>query len=75
MKCFKCKGIMREGLTTFVSDEDGICIVIRHVPCLLCDECGEVAYTGNVMERLQAIVKAVRAVMTSVAVVEYTEAA
>ena len=37
MKCFKCKGEMREGVTTFVSDVDDFCIVIRHVPCMKCD--------------------------------------
>ncbi len=40
MKCFKCKGEMRQGYTTFVTDTDGSCIVVRHVPCLQCDTCG-----------------------------------
>lgn len=75
MKCFKCKCEMREGLTTFVSDEDDFCIVIRHVPCLMCDECGEVSYSGNVMERLEQIVNSVRTAMTQIAIVEYSEAA
>ena len=54
MKCFKCKGEMREGVTTFVSDVDDFCIVIRHVPCMKCDVCHEVAFSGDVAAHKQA---------------------
>ena len=47
MKCFKCKGEMRQGFTTFVTDTDDSCIVVRHVPCLQCEECGEVFNNNN----------------------------
>ena len=43
MKCFKCKGEMNQGHTTFVTDTDDNCIVVRRVPCLQCDTCGEIA--------------------------------
>ena len=74
MKCFKCKGEMRQGFTTFVTDTDDSCIVVRHVPCLQCDECGEVAYTGDVAENLEKIVAAAKQALTEVAVVKYPEA-
>lgn len=74
MKCFKCKGEMREGITTFVTDTDDSCIVVRRVPCLQCDECGEIAYTGEVAENLERIVKSARQALTEVAVVKYPEA-
>lgn len=74
MKCFKCKGEMRQGFTTFVTDTDDSCIVVRHVPCLQCEECGEAAYTGEVAENLERIVNAAKQALTGVAVVKYTSA-
>ena len=73
MKCFKCKSEMRPGFTTFVADTENSCIVVRRVPCIQCDECGEEAYTGEVAENLERIVKAARQALTEVAVVKYPE--
>ena len=74
MKCFKCKGEMRQGYTTFVSDKDDSCIVVRHVPCIQCESCGEIAFSGDVAENLEKIVKAARQALTEVAVVKYPDA-
>lgn len=74
MKCFKCKGEMKQGVTTFVSDTDDCCIVIRHVPCLQCDDCGEVAYSGEVAANLERIVAAAKNALTEVAVVNFPDA-
>lgn len=74
MKCFKCKGEMCESLTTFVTDTDKSCIVVRRVPCLQCDECGEIAYTGEVAENLEKIVNTAKQALTEVAVLKYPEA-
>lgn len=74
MKCFKCKGEMRQGYTTFVTDTDSSCIVVRRVPCLQCERCVEVAYVGEVAKNLEKIVKTAKQAMTEVAVVKYPEA-
>lgn len=71
MKCFKCKGEMRQGVSTFVADTDNSCIVVRQVPCLQCDSCGEIAYSGDVAENLEKIVKTAKQALTEVAVVKY----
>lgn len=73
-KQFKCKGEMREGVTTFVSDVDDFCIVIRHVPCMKCDVCGEVAFSGDVAASLEKIVNAAKSIFTEVAVINYPDA-
>ena len=62
---------MREGFTTFVTDTDDCCIVVRRVPCLQCDDCGEVAYTGDVADNLEKIVNSAKETLTEVAVVKY----
>ena len=74
MKCFKCKGEMRQDFTTFVNDTDSSCIVVRRVPCLQCEQCGEVAYTGEVAENLEKIVNTAKQALTEVAVVKYPDA-
>lgn len=71
MKCFKCKGEMREGFTTFVTDTDESCIVVRRVPCLQCDSCGETAFTGDVAENLERIINTAKQTLTEVAVLKY----
>lgn len=71
MKCFKCKGEMRPAMTTFVADKENCCIVVRHVPCIQCEECGEIAYTGDVAENLEKITRAARQTLTEIAVVKY----
>ena len=75
MKCFKCKGDMVESTTTFVADFDDCCVVIRRVPCVKCDECGEIAYSGKVSTNLEKIVKAVRSAMAEVTVINYRDVA
>lgn len=74
MKCFRCKGEMREGFTTFVTDRDDSCIVVRHVPCMQCEACGEVAYSGEVAGNLERIVNEARQAITEVAIVKYDSA-
>ena len=74
MNCLKCKGVMKSDFTTFTLDTGECCIVIRHVPCLKCNACGEVIYTAEVSENLERIVKSSKQALTEVAVVKYTEA-
>ncbi|MBQ4042969.1 MAG: YgiT-type zinc finger protein [Clostridia bacterium] len=74
MKCLKCKGQMQEGTTTFVADMDNCCIVVRHVPCLKCEECGEIVYTGVVAVNLEKIVKMVQNALAEVTVINYRDA-
>ena len=71
MKCFRCKGEMRQGFTAFVADTEDCCVVVRRVPCLQCEACGETAYSGEVAGNLEKIVKAAKQSMTEVAVLKY----
>ena len=73
MKCFKCKGEMRHGSPHIPHPGDST-VVVRHVPCLQCDTCGEIAYSGEVTENLEKIVKNAKQALTEVAVVKYPDA-
>ena len=49
-----------EGTTTFVADSGTGVIVVRHVPALVCDQCGTDWIEDSVAEILETIVEEVR---------------
>jgi len=73
MNCFFCKGDMLDGTATRVTDLDKCVIVIRNVPCLKCDQCGETAYIGTVVKQIEKIVDSMRTVLMGVAIVNYPD--
>ena len=74
MTCFFCKGDMEDTTTTHVVEIGERIIIIKNVPCHKCKQCGEVAYTGSVVERLEQITKQLEKVLTEIAVVNYSAA-
>lgn len=75
MKCFYCKADMASGFTTHVAELENCIVVIRHVPCLKCTQCGETVYTGTTQQRIEQILEKCKAAMTEVAIVEFHPAA
>ncbi len=75
MTCFFCKGDIENGTTTFMTELNDCVIVIKNVPCLKCNQCGEVSYNGAVYERLEQIVDTLGDSVTEVAIVKYTSKA
>ena len=54
MNCIGCRGgLLNQGQTTFAVDEDGVLVVIRKVPALICDQCGEEYLDEIVTQRLE----------------------
>lgn len=74
MTCFYCKGSMTESTTTHVVEIGECVIIIKHVPCQKCRQCGEVVYTGSVVERLEQITEQLEKTLTEVAIVNYSAA-
>lgn len=70
-KCFYCKGEMKDGFCNHMVDVDGHFIIIKNVPCHKCSQCGEVSYSGEVVARIEQIVKKLKEALTEVAIVEY----
>ena len=75
MTCFFCKGVLEDGLTTHVTDAGERIIIVRSVPCLKCDQCGETSYKGPVFEQLADIINNLKNAFTEVAIVQYASAA
>lgn len=51
MTCFACKGNVEKSTTTYMTECDGCYIIIKNVPCLKCDQCGDVVFRGSVVEK------------------------
>lgn len=65
---------MIESTTTHVAELGNCIVVIKNVPCLKCDQCGEVFVNGEVAARLEQIVAGFEKALTEIAVVNYTAA-
>ena len=61
----------KEGTTTHVVNYENCIIVIKNVPCLECEQCGEKYYTDEVAERIEKIVESLKQAAQELAVVDY----
>ncbi len=74
--CMFCKNkTYTESTTTHVVNYQNSIIIIRNVPCLECDQCGEKYYTDEVAEKLERLVNSAKQVMQEISVVDYKTAA
>ena len=73
MTCFFCKGDMIESTTTHVSDFGNCIIIIRKVPCMKCNQCGETTYIGIIVQQLEEILDKVQKSMTEVIIINYND--
>ena len=74
--CMYCKNSTTvKSTTTHVVNYKNCIIVIKNVPCLECDQCGEKYYTDEVAERLELIVNTAKKLMQEVAVIDYPHVA
>ncbi len=73
MNCFMCKGELVQATTDHVVKLDNCIIIVKHVPCEKCAQCGEAYYSDEVAEQLETIVDKVKAASTEVAIVNYPD--
>ena len=73
MNCFMCKGKLEEKNTTFMVELDNCIIIIKNVPSLVCEQCGEVSYSNEVSKQLEKLVNAVRNSITEITIINYSE--
>jgi YgiT-type zinc finger domain-containing protein len=55
--CCRCSGKMREGRHDFMAKVGNEIVVIKDVPALICDTCGEVEYTLQISREIDVIMK------------------
>ena len=74
MKCGICKAEMEDKAVTYTEDLDQGIVVIRHVPALVCTECGNTWYSGTVAAQLEKMVdKFAASAGAEVSVISYTK--
>ena len=62
---------MENDFTNYMADIDDHFIIIKHVPCHKCRQCGEVSYSGVTVARIEKIIQNLKGIFTEVAIVEY----
>ena len=75
MSCFHCKGNTENKFKTHAVTLDKCVIIIKNVPALVCDQCGEVYFADEVMQKLEVIVDRLESIIKEVAIVDYADAA
>jgi YgiT-type zinc finger domain-containing protein len=55
--CCHCAGKMREGRHDFMARVGDEIVVIKDVPALICDTCGEIEYTLEVSREIDVMMK------------------
>ena len=75
MKCFLCKGNMTTSTTTYMTTYNNCYIIIKNVPCLKCDQCGEEYIDGITMLKIETIIAKLKSMLTEIAVVDFKSAA
>ncbi|MBI2300997.1 MAG: type II toxin-antitoxin system MqsA family antitoxin [Armatimonadetes bacterium] len=76
MKCLTCKhGELGPGTATETVDKHGATLVLRHVPALVCDNCGEECFDIEVSRELHEIAEQAGEAGVTFMVREYGRAA
>ena len=74
--CMYCKGkSFVESTTTHVVNYKNCLIIIKNVPCIECEQCGEKFYTDEVATILDKIISATKKISQEISVIDYKQAA
>ena len=75
MKCMKCGQNSFASTTSEAIEMDFGLLVIRNIPCYKCEECDEIFYTGDVVQKLEKITETVKQYMQEITVIDYAKVA
>jgi len=64
---------MKAGVTNHVVNISSCVIVVKHVPCTECTQCGTAYYDDDVMGKLEIIVSDMRKAVTEIAIISYPD--
>ncbi|MCL2285455.1 MAG: type II toxin-antitoxin system MqsA family antitoxin [Firmicutes bacterium] len=64
---------MESKLKTHAITLDKCVTIVKNVPALVCDQCGEVYFTDNVMQNLERIIDKLEYLIKEVAIIEYED--
>ena len=61
--------------TTFTVEYKECIIVVKKVPCMECQMCGEIYFSDEVSQKLERLVEAAKSILQDISVIDYTKAA
>ncbi len=68
--CPMCGGQQSQGTTTLTVDKGSLLVVVRNVPAMVCDQCGEAWIMDSTAEDLEGIVSEAAAKSSQVKVID-----
>ena len=75
MKCMKCGKPAFKSVTSEAIELGFGLLVIRNIPCYKCEECDEIFYTGDVVQKIESIVAEAKQLMQEVRLIYFDDAA
>ena len=75
MKCGRCGGEAVQSTTSEAIEIEFGLLVIRHIPCFKCQDCGEIFYTGAVAEKIEEIIETVKKLMQEITIIDFAKVA
>lgn len=76
MNCLSCKnGEMLESTSSYFAEINNCYIIIENVPCLKCEQCGEIFYKASVLEKIDDIIEKIENIVGKILIMDYSKAA
>ena len=75
MTCLLCKGEMKPSTTIHTVQMKNGSAVIKNVPCLKCEQCGEVVLSADTVEKIERILHTVEKAAAEITVVDFASSA
>jgi len=66
---------MSDGLTTDFNELSSCMVIIKNVPCIVCEQCGETVFIGTVARKLEEIISTLKDSLTEIAIIKYPDKA
>ena len=75
MKCAFCGGAEKAATTEYIEKQGNYIIVIKNVPCMKCEQCGEVYFSTKVIKVIEKILDAIQMIASelTVTVIDYEQ--
>ena len=66
---------MIKSTNTYFAELKNCYVIIEHVPCFKCTQCGEVYYTASVLEKIDDILEKIEHIASKIFIMDYNTAA
>ena len=76
MNCLICKsGELFESFEPYFAKLETGYLIIENVPCLKCDQCGEILFSMSVLEKIEDLIAACKKIAPKISIIDYNKAA